>query len=214
MLHKPLLGIIGAGRLGTAVARRALEAGYHVRIANSRDPETLELILSVLLPGAVASTVHDTILKADIVLLALPLGHYKMLPSELFTGKIVIDAMNYWPPTEGVIAEFANDADTTSEVVARYFQDAFVVKSFSHIAYNELNEQALPEGSPNRRALALAGNDPASKAQVFELINDLGFDAVDVGDLRYGRWFQPDTALFNTRVTAKEMRTALRSATP
>src|ERR1700722_6900394 len=100
---KPTIGIIGAGRLGTTLARQTLKAGYNVRIANSKGPETLTLILSVLLPEVQASTVHDVIQLSDIIVFAIPLNKYKTLPPELFYNKIVIDAMNYWPPTEGRI---------------------------------------------------------------------------------------------------------------
>src|SRR5688500_5407330 len=110
---KPKVGIIGSGRLGTAVAKQLLKADYQIMIANSKGPETLNLILSVLLPDANAAAVEDTIQDNDIIILAIPLHQYKSLKPDLFKDKIVIDAMNYWPPTEGRIEEFA-DPDSTS----------------------------------------------------------------------------------------------------
>ena len=108
---KPAIGIIGAGRLGTVIARQALAAGYHVTIANSKkDPTSLRFILSVLLPGAEPASVQSVIEQSDIVVLAIPLNRYKQLPADLFAHKIVIDAMNYWPPTEGHIAEFDDES--------------------------------------------------------------------------------------------------------
>jgi predicted dinucleotide-binding enzyme len=203
---KPTIGIIGAGRLGTTLARQALKAGYHIRIANSRGPETLTLILSVLLPEAQAATVHDTIQQSDIIVLAIPLNQYKTLKPELFRNKTVIDAMNYWPPTEGRIEEFSDKNNTSSEYIQHYLPQATVVKTLNHVAYNELEEHSLPVGSPNRRAIAMASDDKQAKVEVTKFINDVGFDTVDLGDLKEGKKFQPDTNLFNARYTADEIK--------
>lgn len=205
-MSKPSLGIIGSGRLGTAIARQASAAGYVVRLANSRGPESLSLIVKVLLPGVIAATVDEAILQSDSIVLALPLNQYKSLPVQLFKGKIVIDAMNYWPPTEGEIPEFMSQEVSSSEYIEQYLPGARLVKTLNHVAYNELEQHSLPEASPSRRAIALAGNDADAKAKVEILINDMGFDAVDLGVLSNGRRFQPDTPLFNTRLTAQEIR--------
>ena len=208
MEHKPHLGIIGSGRLGTAIAKQALKAGYDVRIANSRGPGSLSLILKVLLQGASAATVEDTIADSDIVVLAIPLGQYKRLTPAVFAGKIVIDAMNYWPPTEGDIAEFMDPHVTSSEYIQSHFPKANVVKTLNHIAYSELEQHSRSVGEAERRAIALAGNSPSAKQAVMIFIHDLGFDAVDMGNLSAGRKFQPDTPLFNARRTAEELRSA------
>jgi predicted dinucleotide-binding enzyme len=203
---KASIGVVGAGRLGTAVARQSLKAGYTVRIANSKGPETLKLILSMLVDGAQAATVTDTIQHSDIIVLAIPLSKYRHLSPELFEGKIVIDAMNYWSPTEGHIEEFANGTASSSEYIQKYLPQARVVKTLNHVAYNELEEHSLPKGRPDRRAIALAGDDSEAKMTVTQFINDLGFDAVDLGSLAEGKKFQPDTNLFNARYTADELR--------
>jgi len=205
MQNKPKIGVIGSGRLGTALARQLLKAGYEVRIANSRGPESLELLLSVLLPGAIATIVDEAVVKSDIVILAIPSHQYTSLQPEMFKDKIVVDAMNYWSPTEGVIPEFVNEQDGTSEFIQSYLPVAKVVKSLNHVAYNELEEHNLPIGDPKRRAIALAGNDEDAKAQVAALIDAIGFDAADLGTLPSGKKFQPDTPLFNARYTAKEL---------
>lgn len=207
MKPNPRIGIIGSGRLGTAVAKQAVRAGYEVRIANSRGPDSLSLILKILLPGVSAAAVETAISKSDVVILALPLNQYKSLNPELFAGKIVIDAMNYWPPTEGDIPEFMDKSSTSSEYIQDYLSEARVVKTLNHIAYNELEQHAQPADAVDRRALALAGNSVKAKQMVAAFIHDLGFDAVDMGDLPGGRKFQPDTALFNTRRTATELKT-------
>lgn len=203
--RKPAIGIIGVGRLGTVVAKLALRAGYTVRIINSKSPETLLLIISVLLPGAIAAPVEDVIRRSEVIVLAIPLHKYRALTPELFRNKIVIDAMNYWPSTEGNISEF-EDAASSSEYIQSYLSGAKVVKALSHVAYHELEEHSLLLGNPKRRALALAGNDKDAKAAVGKFISDIGFDPVDIGELANGKKFQPDTKLFNIRYSADEMR--------
>jgi len=207
MQHKPKIGIIGSGRLGTALARQFLKAGYEVRIANSRGPESLELLLSVLLPGAIATIVDEAIVKSDIIILAIPSHQYTSLDPAAFNDKVVIDAMNYWSPTEGVIPEFINETGGTSEFIQTYLPTAKVVKSLNHVAYNELEAHNLPKGDPKRRAIAIAGDDAAAKLQVVDLIDAIGFDAVDLGGIAAGQKFQPDTPLFNARYTADQLRT-------
>jgi predicted dinucleotide-binding enzyme len=204
---KPRIGIIGAGRLGTAIAAQALKAGYEVRIANSRSPESLRLQLSVLLPGAIGSSIEDTIVSSDIIVLAIPLNAYRNLPKDLFSGKIVVDAMNYWPPTEGILPEFEDSS--SSEYIQKYLADAKVVKSLNHVAYNELEQHSLSHASPNRRVILLAGNDQKAKEQVSQFVDAIGFDPVDLGLIRTGKKFQPDTKLFNLRYNKKELKTFL-----
>lgn len=202
---KSVIGIIGAGRLGTALARQSLKKGYSVNISNSRGPQSLELMLGVLLPDAVAMTVEDVVQKSDLVILAMPLNKYSALDPTWLKGKVVIDAMNYWPPTEGEIPEFMNDQMTSSEYLQYHFKGARLVKTLNHVAYNEIEEHSLPNGHVQRRAIALAGDDVSAKASAEQFINALGFDTVDLGDLKQGSQFQPDTRLFNARLTKKEI---------
>lgn len=205
MTTNPTIGIIGAGRLGTAIARQALDAGYVVRITNSRGPDTLKLMLNVLLSGAQAATLEAVVKDSDIIVLAIPLNQYKTLVPQLFAGKIVIDAMNYWPPTEGAIPEFMDENITSSEYIQQYLKDAYVVKTLNHVAYNEIEEHSLPSAHPKRRAIAIAGNHADAKKQVEQFINSLGFDPIDLGDLSSGSKFQPDTKLFNARLMKTEI---------
>jgi len=203
---RPAIGIIGAGRLGTAIARQTLKAGYTVRIANSRGPDSLGLMLGVLLPGALASSVDETITHSEVIILAIPLNQYVTLQPALFNGKVVIDAMNYWPPTEGEIPEFMEEGVTSSEYIQRYLSCAKVIKTLNHTAYHELEQHSLPEGSADRRAVALVGNDVAAKQVVEKIISDIGFDPVDLGELAHGHKFQPDTPLFNARYSADDLK--------
>ena len=203
---KPRIGIIGAGRLGTVLARQALAADYHVTITNSKkDSTSLRFILSVLLPGVEPATVQRVVEQSDIVILAIPLNKYKQLPADLFAHKLVIDAMNYWPLTEGYSAEFEDDRTSSSETIQRYLPHATIVKALNHVAYNEIEEHSLPKGDPDRRAVLVDGDDVDAKRQVRSFIDDLGFDSVDLGELKEGKKFQPGTKLFNTRFRAQDL---------
>jgi 8-hydroxy-5-deazaflavin:NADPH oxidoreductase len=206
---KPRIGIIGAGRLGTVIARQALAADYQVTIANSeKDLTSLRFMLSVLLPDAEPATIQKVVEQSDIVILAIPLNKYKQLPADLFVDKIVIDAMNYWPLTEGYSPEFEDDSTSSSEYIQGYLPHATIVKSLNHVAYNEIEEHSLPKGDPDRRAILIAGNDVDAKRQVRDFIDDLGFDSVDLGNLKEGKKFQPGTKLFNTRFRVQDLEDA------
>ncbi|RYF29250.1 MAG: NADP oxidoreductase [Chloroflexi bacterium] len=209
MTDKLKVGIIGSGRLGTALTRLLLGAGYEVRIANSRGPESLELLLSVLLPGAIATTIDEAVSRSDVIILALPAGSYRTLDEGLFAGKIVVDAMNYWAPTEGVITEFADPAISTSSVVQQYLSGAKVVKTLNHVAYNELEEHSLPAGDSSRRAVFVASDDSEAKRRVCVIVDAIGFDSVDMGMLSDGVKFQPDTPLFNTRLGIDDVKSTV-----
>lgn len=201
----PVIGIIGSGRLGTAVARLSLNAGYDVLITNSRGPESLRLLVDVLLPGARAMTVSEVVTTADIIVLALPLRQYSAVPLELFDGKIVIDAMNYWPPTDGTIATLDAARQSSSEFIQSVMPAARIVKTLNHIAYNELEEDSRPSGSNGRRAVLMAGNHSQAKKTVGAYIDSLGFDAIDRGPLAAGKDYQPGTELFDSRFTSEEL---------
>lgn len=190
------IGIIGAGRVGTAIARQALAAGYDVRIAGSGDPSKIELIASVLMPGVHTVTAADAALDSDLVLIAVPLNRLDTLPFDALSGKTVIDVMNYWAPTDGVQDEFEESPLTSSELVARRMPDARVVKTLNHIGYHELEEDGRPAGDPHRRALAIAGDDEAAKQLVAGFIDRIGYDPVDIGPLAQGRSMEPGSVIF------------------
>jgi 8-hydroxy-5-deazaflavin:NADPH oxidoreductase len=202
------IGILGAGKLGTVLARLSTSAGYRTLIAGSGDPEALKLVLSVLSPDAVAARASEVAREADVVILALPLGNHHSVPAADLAGKIVIDAMNYWPPTDGVIPEFENSADS-STVVARTLAGARVVKALSHLGYHELYGDARPVGAADRRGIAVAGDDPAAVDEVAAIVDRLGFDPVIVGQLSDGARFGPGTSLFGASVSAAELRDRL-----
>ncbi|WP_246036368.1 NADPH-dependent F420 reductase [Sinomonas susongensis] len=136
------IGILGAGRVGTAVARAALKAGYEVRIATSRPVEDIALIVEIITPGAVAVTAAEAA-QADIVVLALPLHNYRTLDAGALADRVVVDAMNYWEPTDGAMPELG-DGRGTSEAVQDFLEASRVVKTLNHIGYHELEADGRP----------------------------------------------------------------------
>lgn len=203
------IGILGAGRVGTAIARRALAAGYEVRMATSKAPEEIALVLEIMAPGAKADIAENVIVAADIVVLALPLSRYRSLSPELLTGKIVIDAMNYWAPTDGTIAEFEGER-SSSVIIQDFLSGTRLVRSFNHMGYHEIDEEARPAGDPGRRALAIAGNDPEARREVAFFIDRIGFDPVDAGPLALSRSFNTGTPLFGAIMNRADMERALQ----
>ena len=186
------VGIVGAGKLGTALARAALAAGYEVAVASSGPPERIALSVEVLAPGAVASTVEELVDFADVIVLAVPAHRFRQLPSDLFDGKILVDAMNYWPDTDGDDPELAAADGGSSVVVQAHFPAARVVKSLNQLGYHELDEYPRPGGAPDRIAMAAVGDDRLAVRAVMHLVDRLGFDPVDGGALAKGKLLQPD----------------------
>lgn len=192
------VGILGAGRVGTAVARQAIKAGYGVLIGTSRPARDIEMIVDIVVPGAKAADAEAVVRGSDIVILAVPLPKYRSLVPAHFAGKIVIDAMNYWAPTDGHIDVFTEGV-SSSEIIQQFLPDARLVKSLNHIGYHELEADDLPLGHPQRRALALAGDDETARRVVSGFIDRLGYDPVDAGELVAGKAFATGTEIFNGR---------------
>jgi predicted dinucleotide-binding enzyme len=199
------LGIIGAGKLGTTLARAAIAAGYDVAIAGSGTADDIALIIDVLAPGARAVTADEAVRHADLIALAVPTHRFRELPRDLFAGKILIDAMNYWEPVDGVDRELATAAHGTSIVVQERFASALVVKSLNQLGYHELDEDRRPQDAPDRIAIGAAGDDRAAVRAVMRLIDRLGFDAVDAGPLENGLALQPDGSPFAVTHSAAEL---------
>ncbi len=203
------IAILGAGKVGTALARVAVEAGYQVEIAGSGAPDRIRLIVEVLAPGAHAVAAAEAVVDADLVVLALPLHKFRHLDPELLEGHVVLDIMNYWTPIDGEIGEFDDAPEGTSVLVQAAVPGARVVKTLNHIGYHELEEQRRPAGSPDRIALGAVGDDPHAVARVLGFLERIGFDAVDGGPLANGVAFQPGSPLFGAPHSADRFRRLL-----
>jgi predicted dinucleotide-binding enzyme len=193
----PRIAVLGAGHVGPAIARLALDAGHRVSIATSGNPGEIALVTRLLIPGAEPQWAVDAIARADIVVLAMPLHRFLRIDPNALSEKLVIDAMNYWPPTDGRLPPpFDGESIGTSEVVAVRLRDATVVKTLNHIGYHELETYARPPGSMDRRALGIAGDDPDAVTTVSAFIDRIGYDAVPLGPLSGGRVLQPGGPVF------------------
>lgn len=203
---KPVIGILGAGRFGSALARLAARAGYRVLIAGSGEPKRMGSPPDVLPNAVVATTSAAAAEQADIVVLALPLGRYREIPADPLSGKLVIDAMNYWWTADGLLAEFTDPLGSSSEVVQRHLPASRVVKAFNHMGYTDLEEEARPRGQQDRKAIGLAADDADDLDLVARIIDDFGFDAVRVGRLADGVRLEPGTEPFGADVDAAELQ--------
>jgi 8-hydroxy-5-deazaflavin:NADPH oxidoreductase len=206
------IGLIGAGHIGSQVARLAVQNGYDVVISNSRGPETLTELVKELGPKARAATPDEAAKAGDIVVVTVPLKHYRQVPVEPLAGKIVIDTNNYYPQRDGHIPELDNESTTTSELLQAHLPTSKVVKGFNHIYAAQLTTDGRPPGTPNRRALVIAGDDSAAKAAVTRLLDQFGFDTVDAGPLKEGWRIQRDTPGYGPRRNAEELRRDLAAA--
>jgi predicted dinucleotide-binding enzyme len=207
----PRIAVLGAGHVGPVIARVAIEAGYPVSIAASGDPAEIELIAQVLAPGADPRWAADAAGEADIVVLAIPLHKFVTLDPSLVAGKVVVDAMNYWPPVDGVQEMFEDRRYGSSEIVQRRLARSTVVKTLNHIGYHELDDERRPAGSPERRALGIAGDDPRAVDAVAELIERMGYDALRFGSLSAGRLLEPGGPVFGVSLDRAEFELAVRA---
>jgi predicted dinucleotide-binding enzyme len=199
------LGIVGAGKAGTAIARAAVAGGYDVAISGSGSAERIELIVEVLAPGARPMSTDEVVGYAGLTVLAIPMHRFRELRRDLFAGKILVDAMNYWDEIDGVDGPFATAPAGTSVLVQEWFSSARVVKSLNHLGYFKFEKSRRPHGAPGRIGMAAAGDDRSAVGAVLRLIDDLGFDPVDAGNLESGVALQPGGPIFGAGHSAKEL---------
>jgi predicted dinucleotide-binding enzyme len=206
------IGLIGAGHIGSQIARLAVSNGYDVVISNSRGPQTLSALVEELGPRARAGTALEAANAGDIVVVTIPLKNYRQVPVEPLAGKVVIDTNNYYPERDGYIPELDDESTTTSELLQVQLPKSRVVKAFNHIYAAELTTHGQPAGAADRRALVIAGDDAAAKRTVTHLLDQFGFDTVDAGPLGEGWRIQRDTPGYGPRRTAEELRRDLAAA--
>ena len=210
------LAVLGAGHVGPVVARLAVHAGHEVAIATSGDPDSIALITQVLIPGARPCWARDAIADADVVVLAMPLHRFLTVNPAPYSGKLVIDAMNYWPATDGILPVLEDGPAGSSELVAGLLPDSAVVKALNHIGYHDLEDNARPVGSLDRRAAGVAGDDPKAVAVVAAFVDQIGYDPVRLAGLRAGRVLQPGGPVFGAVISRPEfeMVTSAHVLTP
>jgi len=200
------IGLIGAGKIGGTLARLFVAQGHEVGVSNSRGPETLSELVAELGPTARALTSAEAADFGDVVVVSVPLGHYQQVPTTGVAGKPVIDTNNYYPQRDGHISPLDDGSTTSSELLQKHLPDAHVVKAFNQIRWTNLGAHGVPAGTPGRTAIPIAGDDAAAKRVVMDLVDQIGFDAVDTGPLSSGRLFQPNTSLYVANVTADLIR--------
>ncbi|MFP5417395.1 MAG: NADPH-dependent F420 reductase [Actinomycetes bacterium] len=204
------LGIIGAGKVGTTLGRLALAAGWQVRIAASKAQPMQALIVETMLPGAVLLPEREVVSASDIVVLAVPLGKAHTIGVEGLTGKVVVDVMNHWYPVDGDVPTLAAAASSSHYV--RSLNPAMrLVKSLNHLGYHDMETDARPAGHRERRAVAAASDDVAARAAVASLLDDLGYDPVEL-PFADGRLLEGDGPVFGRWVDAAGLRSALERA--
>ena len=191
-------GFIGSGNIGSTVARLAVAAGHDVVLSNSRGPETLADLVSQLGPRARAATTREAAQAGDVVVVTIPLGAYQSVPADPLRGKVVIDTMNYYPQRDGRVPELDDESTTTSELLQAHLPDSRVVKAFNNIYFAHLASLARPARAQDRSALAIAGDDEAAKSTVRALLDEIGYDTLDLGPLSEGWRIQRDTTAYGT----------------
>lgn len=211
------IGIIGSGNIGSQLARAFTAIGHDVVIANSRGPASLEGLVAEIadsprLGTLRAGTVEEAAHAGDMVVLTIPLGKVSTLPATLLDGRIVIDTGNYYPQRDGQIAPLEDESTTTVEWTAAQFPGGTFVKAFNHIPAREITDHAHPAGTDGRRALTVHADDEAAKKRVADLIDAIGFDAVDGGTLADSWRIQRDTPGYGPRFTADGLRQKLAEA--
>jgi 8-hydroxy-5-deazaflavin:NADPH oxidoreductase len=185
------IAVIGAGHIGSKVAQAAVKAGYDVIVSNATGPQSLDQLVSQLGSKANAATVEEAAMAGDVVVVSVPVGAFGDIPVKPLAGKVVISTSNYNASREGHIAEVDDGSITIAGLLQRHLPESRVVKAFNMISAAEVPADGTPRGTPNRRALALAGDDAGAKKTVADIYDRMGFDAVDAGALseswRFGR---------------------------
>lgn len=209
------IGIIGAGKLGIVLAQIGLQAGYEVAIAGSGSPEKISLTMAVLAPGAKAMTSLEVAKQNDNIILALPLSKFAQLDSDMFMGKVVLDAMNYWWEVDGKRDDFNNPQYGTSELVQEYFNSSYIVKAFNHMGYHDLLDESSivnPENS-SIKAIAVAGDDAIAVKKVAAIVTDFGFNPLILSSLHDGLKLQPGINTFGANLEIDDLKIAIDSYT-
>jgi 8-hydroxy-5-deazaflavin:NADPH oxidoreductase len=208
------IGIVGAGHIGGTLATLFTRAGHEVALANSRGPQTLGDKVAELGPNAHAATAADAAAFGDVVAIAIPFKAYPALPAEQFAGKIVVDADNYYPARDGQFAELDAKSATSTGLLAQHLAGARVLKAFNTINFKHLRDRGRPDApATDRFAIPIAGDDAEAKAVLTGLIDQIGFTAVDSGDLADSWRQEPGAPVYGAEVQADQAVVLIAQAT-
>ncbi|MBC7519035.1 MAG: NAD(P)-binding domain-containing protein [Microbacteriaceae bacterium] len=207
------IAIIGAGNIGSQLARAAIAVGYDVVISNSRGPETLTDLIADLGSKARAASAAEAAALGDFAVVTIPLKNIAQVPVEPLAGKLVIDTNNYYPERDGHISELDNELATVTELLQSHLPTSTVIKGFNHVGAADITRDGRPANTPNRRALGLAGDNPDAKNLVAEFYDELGFDTVDVGPLSESWRIERDQPAYGVPQNEEELRSNVARAT-
>lgn len=199
-------GIIGAGNIGSQVARALVALGEDVVIANSRGPETLAPLIAELGDRARAATAQEAAAAADVAVVSVPLRSYRDVPVAELAGKVVLDTNNYYWERDGHIPELDRGEVTVSGMLQEHLPTSKVVKAFNHIEAAGITTTDAPTGTPDRRALATASDFPEAIELVTELYDRIGFDTVSAGTIAESWRVERDRPAYGVRQNAPELR--------
>ncbi|WKW30782.1 NADPH-dependent F420 reductase [Pseudomonas viridiflava] len=205
------VGIIGAGNIGSTLARKLAACGHDVKLANSKDPQSIQALANEL--GARAVTKEEAVADVDVIILSIPFAKYPDLRDTLSKASdstVVIDTSNYYPVRDGAIRE-VDDGKAESVWISEQIGRS-VVKAWNAVLSATLIEQGQPAGSSSRIALPVAGDDVNAVAIAQRLVEDTGFDALATGDLENSWRQQPGTPAYCTELTLPELELALDAA--
>ena len=177
------IGFIGTGHVGAQIARAVVAVGYDVILSNARGPSSLGPLVGEFDGRASAATVDEAASAAGLVVVAIPIGDFASVPVAPLVAKTVIVTSNYNRDQEGAVPALDNGQTTVPGLLQAHLPGAHVVRAFSHIDSAEITTDGRPTGTPHRRALAIAGDDPAAKKTVAAIYDAVGFDTLDLGAL-------------------------------
>ncbi|WP_028045580.1 NADPH-dependent F420 reductase [Cellulomonas sp. URHE0023] len=206
------IGFIGAGQIGGTLARLAIARGYDVIVSNSRGPATLTELVAELGDRARAGTPAEAAAEGDLVVVTIPVKAVPSVPVAELAGKLVIDTNNYYPQRDGQIGALDDGSTTVSGYLQQHLPTSAVVKAFNNIYFGDLGTLGVPTGTPGRIALSVAGDDPEARETVVAFIDELGFDAVDVGPLSESWRFEKDHTAYGLKSDVAGMTKALAEA--
>lgn len=203
------IGIIGAGEVGSQIARAAIAHQYSVVIANSRGPETLARLVAELGPSARAATARQAAAAADFAVVAVPLKLTNNMPVDELAGKIVLDTNNYMAARDGNFPSIDSGVKTVHELRQEHLPASKIAVAFTHIQAPTLLRFARPAGAPGRIALTVSSDHAEAATLVTGLYDQFGFDAVNGGPLRESWRYGPGTPVWHRSLQGGQGRTEL-----